>query len=95
MVGHRRLTPKQELKACSLYADEHRTLREVARVYGLSPAGVRKILIWNNLARRRKKKLGVNEGDDGDRQERLVTRLGPIYDAAQAIIYLINHPDPG
>jgi len=26
---------------------------------GLSPAGVRKILIWNNVARRRKKKLGV------------------------------------
>jgi len=59
MVAHRRLTPKQELKACSLYADEHRTLREVARVYGLSPAGVRKILIWNNVARRPKKKLGV------------------------------------
>jgi len=29
------------------------------RVYGLSPAGVRKILIGNNVARRRKKKLGV------------------------------------
>jgi hypothetical protein len=55
MVAHRRLTPEQELEACSLYVDEHRTLREVARVYGLCPAGVRKILIRNNVARRPKK----------------------------------------
>jgi len=54
MVAHRRLTPEQELEACSLYAEEHRTLREVARVYGLCPAGVRKILIRNNVARRPK-----------------------------------------
>ena len=51
MVAHRRLTPEQELEACSLYAEEHRTLREVARVYGLCPAGVRGVA--------QKKKLGV------------------------------------
>ena len=59
MVAHRRLTPEQELEACSLYADERRTLREVAFVYGLCPAGVRKILIRNNVARRPKKEPRV------------------------------------
>src|SRR5215208_6909906 len=41
MVAHR-LTHEKELEACSLYADEHRMLREVARVYGLCPTGVRR-----------------------------------------------------
>ena len=59
MVAHRRLTPEQELEACSLYADEHRTLREVARLYGFCPAGIRKILIRNNVALRPKKERGV------------------------------------
>ena len=34
MVAHRRLTPAQEIEACSLYADQHRTLRDLARLYG-------------------------------------------------------------
>ena len=59
MVAHRRLTPAQETKACSLYKHQHRTLRELASLYGLSPAGIRKILIRNNVALRPKKELGV------------------------------------
>jgi len=54
MVAHCRLTPKQELKACSLYADEHASRSSVC-VWAL-PGGLRKILIWNNVAR---KTLGV------------------------------------
>ena len=58
MVAHR-LTPAQETKACSLYKHQHRTLRELALLYDLSPAGIRKILIRNNVALRPKKELGV------------------------------------
>jgi hypothetical protein len=54
VVAHRRLTDAQEIEACSLYADEHRTLREIAQLYGLTPAGVLKILIRNNIAAGRK-----------------------------------------
>jgi hypothetical protein len=50
VVAHRRLT----FEACSLYADQRRTLREIAQLYGLTPAGVLKILIRNNIARRSK-----------------------------------------
>ncbi len=54
VVAHRRLTDAQEIEACSLYADQHRTLREIAQLYGLTPAGVLKILIRNNIVRRSK-----------------------------------------
>jgi hypothetical protein len=54
VVAHRRLTDAEEIEACSLYADQRRTLRDIAQVYGLTPAGVLKILIRNNIARRSK-----------------------------------------
>jgi hypothetical protein len=52
VVAHRRLTDAEEIEACWLYADQRRTLREIAQLYGLTPAGVLKILIRNNIARR-------------------------------------------
>jgi hypothetical protein len=54
VVAHRRLTDAEEIEACSLYADQHRTLRDIAQLYGLTPAGVLKILIRNHIARRSK-----------------------------------------
>src|SRR5215218_1090662 len=48
LAAHRRQTDPQE--SCSLSADQHRTLREIAQLYGLSPAGVLNILIRNNIA---------------------------------------------
>ena len=51
VVAHRRLTDGEEIEACSLYADQRRTLREIAQLYGLTPSGVLKILIRNNIAR--------------------------------------------
>jgi hypothetical protein len=53
MVAHRRLSLTQEMEACSLYTGSNRTLRELADRYGLSPAGVLKILIRNGVERRR------------------------------------------
>ena len=42
LAAHRRQTDPQE--SCSLSADQHRTLREIAQLYGLSRAGVLNIL---------------------------------------------------
>ena len=52
MVAHRRLTGAEENEVCSLYSVQQHTLRELASRYGLSPAGVRKILMRNNIVRR-------------------------------------------
>ena len=63
MVAHRRLSPSQEIEACSLYTVEKRTLREVGEVYGLSPAGILKILIRNKVERRPQWTRRTTNGD--------------------------------
>jgi hypothetical protein len=58
------VSPAQEIETCSLYTVEKRTLREVGDAYGLSPAGILKILIRNKVERRSKGTRRTTNGDE-------------------------------